>query len=93
MHDSFRTVDFLLFRPSRDLGEIARECADSLPRIIRSLARGLGAEGHGGAEFLSYLLFDPAYTSRLVELGYADGISDWDRVERLLASVKTVPDM
>jgi NTE family protein len=82
----FRHVDFLLFRPSLDLGEIASECAGGLPRSIRSLARSFGAEGRGGAEFLSYLLFDPVFTSRLVDLGYSDGLRDWKRVERLLST-------
>lgn len=81
---AFRPVDFLLFRPSRDLGDIARECADRLPRAIRSLARSFGAESRGGAEFLSYLLFDPVFTTRLADLGYSDGMREWGRVARLL---------
>jgi NTE family protein len=81
-----RRVDFLLFRPSRDLGEIARECADGLPRAIRSLARSFGAEGRGGSEFLSYLLFDPSFTSRLVDLGFSDCQREWKKVERLIGS-------
>jgi NTE family protein len=80
----FRPVDFLLFRPSQDLGEIARECVGGLPKFLRSVARSVGAEKRGGAEFLSYLLFDPAYTSRLFELGVADGIRDWPLVKKLL---------
>jgi NTE family protein len=80
----FHHVDLLLFRPSRDLGDIARECADGLPRSIRSLARSFGAEGHGGSEFLSYLLFDPVYTGRLVDLGLEDGRREWSRIERLM---------
>lgn len=88
---SFRHVDFLLFRPSRDLGEIARECADGLPRAIRSLARSVGAEGRGGAEFLSYLLFDPVFTTRLVDLGFEDCHREWTKVERLMNSPTPVP--
>jgi len=81
---AFRPVDFLLFRPSRDLGEIAMECVDGLPRSIRSLARSLGAEGRGGSDFLSYLLFDPVFTSRLIDLGYSDAHREWTKVDRLL---------
>ncbi len=79
----FRHVDFLLFRPSRDLEAIAGDCADRLPRPIRSLARAFGADGKGGAAFLSYLLFDPVFTSRLVDLGFEDGHREWTKVERL----------
>jgi NTE family protein len=81
---AFRPVRFLLFRPSRDLGDVARECADGLPRAIRALARSFGAEGRGGSEFLSYLLFDPQYTVRLVDLGFEDCHREWKRVEQLL---------
>jgi len=88
---SFRHVEFLLFRPSRDLGEIARECADGLPRAIRSLARSVGAEGRGGADFLSYLLFDPVFTTRLVDLGFEDCHREWTKVERLMNSPTAVP--
>ena len=87
----FRPVEFLMFRPSRNLGDIARECADGLPRSIRSLARAFGAEGRGGADFLSYLLFDPVFTSRLVDLGFADAHREWKKVERLLTSPVVVP--
>jgi NTE family protein len=80
----FAAVDFLLFRPSRDLGDLARESSDALPRILRPVARSLGAEGRGGADFLSYLLFDPGYTNRLFQLGHADGLDGWDRIEKLL---------
>jgi len=88
---SFRPVRFLLFRPSRDLGDIARECAAGLPRAIRPLARSFGAEGRGGSDFLSYLLFDPLFTGRLVELGLEDCRREWPRVEALLTSPLEVP--
>jgi len=87
--DSYRTVQFLLFRPSRDLGEIAQESEEGLPRIIRSLARRLGTRGRGEAEFLSYLLFDPAFTGKLVDLGYTDGLREWPRLEKLLQEAST----
>jgi NTE family protein len=88
---AFRPVTFLLFRPSRDLGDIARECADGLPRTIRALARSFGAEGRGGSEFLSYLLFDPQYTGRLVDLGFEDCHREWKRVEQLLTTPVGLP--
>ena len=87
----FRHVDFLLFRPSRDLGEIASEFAEGLPRPIRSIARSFGAESRGGSEFLSYLLFDPGFTSRLVDLGFSDCQREWKKVERLLHGAAAIP--
>lgn len=67
-----RPVDLLMLRPSRDLGSIAGEFTVRLPKTVNLLVRAMGGLRVGGQDFLSYLLFEPAYTTRLVELGYTD---------------------
>src|SRR2546429_1195219 len=85
--DGLRVVRLLVLRPSRDLGALAAGSWAKLPPEIRWVVRGMGGHRATAVDFLSYLLFDPAYTSTLIELGYADGRREWPRIERFLAAV------
>ena len=83
--DGLRAIELLMLRPSRDLGAIAVESSEPLPRTIGLLLRGLGGRREESAEFLSYLLFEPWYTARLIELGYSDTRAQWSAIERFLS--------
>ena len=85
--DGLRVVRLLVLRPSRDLGALAAGSWAKLPPEIRWVVRGMGGHRATAVDFLSYLLFDPAYTSTLIELGYADARREWPRIERFLAAV------
>jgi NTE family protein len=75
----YRIVRELCIRPSRDLGEIAFECAENRPwapglrayltgAMVRYVARGTPGEG----DLLSYVLFDHSYAEQLINLGMTD---------------------
>ena len=78
-----KPVDFLWIQPSEDLGELAKQYARNLPWIIRYLLRGLGSLEQAG-EIISYLLFDPAFCSRLTEIGYRDAYARQAEIEAML---------
>jgi NTE family protein len=82
-----RPVSLLMLRPSRNLGTVAATSGAKLPGAIRWAVRGMGGQRATAVDFLSYLLFDPAYTSALIDLGYADGRAEWPRIEQFLAGV------
>jgi NTE family protein len=84
--DDLRHVDLLVVRPSLDLGALARPHFHRLPPLMRSIVKGIGGEREGAADFVSYLLFDPAYTVPLMQLGYDDARAQWDEIERFLAA-------
>jgi NTE family protein len=84
--DGLRPVRLLLLRPSRDLGALALAQRVRLPPLVRWVVRGMGGQRAAAAGFLSYLLFDPGYTTALIELGYADAGSQWSRIERFLSA-------
>ena len=76
-------VEVCVVRPSRDIGELALEEVDSLPRVLRHLIGGLGKPAEA-AELISYLLFEPAFTQRLIELGHRDALAQREAIERYL---------
>ena len=64
-----RPIPLLVIRPSVDLGSLAADQFKQLPATLRYLTRGIGASPERGADFVSYLAFDPSYTRPLIELG------------------------
>ncbi len=82
--DGLRPISLLVLRPSRNLGALARGTGAALPSLLRWSVRMMGGERAAGADFLSYLVFDPTYTNTLIELGYEDGQAAWGRIEPFL---------
>lgn len=82
--DGLREVDLCVLRPSQDLGALAADCGARLPRTVRFVMRTLGGAPERQTAFLSYLLFEPAYTDRLIELGRTDAVAQWGAIEPLL---------
>ena len=80
----YRVVDFLVIRPSEDLGRIASEYEKHLPRSFRYLTRGLGTRETADADFLSLLMFVPQYLQRLIEIGERDANSRIDQIQRVV---------
>ena len=70
-----RKVDFLWLRPSQDIGNLAGDLFDKLPRVIKYLIGGLGSSKEA-SELTSYLLFDPDFCGRLIKVGYEDTITN-----------------
>lgn len=83
---SLRKVDLLVLRPSRDLGKLANEYEARLPGAFRFLTRGLGTRETKSNDFLSLVMFQSDYLSRLVEIGESDTEARRGDVERFLAS-------
>ncbi len=79
-----RRVELLVLRPSRDLGAMARGYEVRLPPSISLLVRAMGGRRSGASDLVSYLLFDPTFTSDLVTLGYEDTIARRADVEAFL---------
>lgn len=81
----FRTVEVLWLGPSSDFSDIAAELADRVPPIVRYLMRGLGPD-EAITELLSYLLFDPEFCGRLIELGRKDATASKPQIEEFFAT-------
>ena len=81
-----RLIKLFQIRPSRDLGAMARGYVPRLPMLMDAIVKSIGGREERGADFLSYLLFEPEYTGLLMELGHEDAMGQWAEMERLLAT-------
>ena len=73
----WKPIESLHLRPSTDISEIAQNEYHSMPGVLRLMLNLLGAQQHSG-DLLSFLLFEPGFTSILIELGYQDGLQSRD---------------
>ncbi len=76
-----KRIPALCISPSVDIGEIARQKAHHMPRILRL---SINAFGHldEASEILSYLLFDSEFCRNLIEIGYNDALKQKTDIER-----------
>jgi NTE family protein len=70
--DGLRPVEILTLRPSQDVARIAAEYEIDLPPAFRFAMRGLGSRETESPDWLSMLLFEPAYIRRVMDLGESD---------------------
>jgi NTE family protein len=75
-----RPIETLVISPSRRIDTIAGRHRGSLPRALRVVLGGIGGMRRSGSTLLSYLLFEPAFTRALMELGYEDTMARRDEV-------------
>jgi len=79
-----KKVSSLWIRPSEDIGFLASGQFDRLPTVVRYLMAGLGSSNEA-SELTSYLLFDPDYCGKLVDLGYQDAWAQSEEIIRFLS--------
>ncbi|AGH95545.1 patatin-like phospholipase family protein [Pseudobdellovibrio exovorus] len=77
----FKKIPALCISPSQDLGEIARQHAHRLPRLIRMTISAFGSLDEA-SEILSYLLFDPHFCRKAIEMGYNDAMDSKSQIEQ-----------
>ncbi len=81
-----RLIDTLTISPSKSLASIAREYIDELPSSTRRFLTYTGSiRGSGSGGALSYILFEPGYCQRLLELGYDDAIAKTEQILEFFA--------
>src|SRR5204863_1366 len=71
-----RHVDALVLRPSQDLGVIATEFENELPRALRHIIRGLGSRDTNRSDVIATLLFQPLYIRKMLEILDRDTVRD-----------------
>lgn len=69
-----KKVEYLMIKPSIDIGHLASGEVKNLPRTIRYLISSLGTNQQGG-DLISYLAFTPSFCGKLIKVGYMDGMA------------------
>jgi NTE family protein len=82
--DGFKPVKLLTLRPSMDLGKLAYEYESQLPKAFRFFTRGLGTKQTRSPDFLSLVLFQPDYLTKIMEVGEADAAARADDIAEFL---------
>ncbi|MET0208613.1 MAG: patatin-like phospholipase family protein, partial [Burkholderiaceae bacterium] len=92
-----RPIDALVIAPSRPLDSLAADHASALPPAMRALLRSVGVSGEGanasGSALLSYLLFEPEYTTELITLGMADTLARRSDIQRFFGWPAQAPQI
>lgn len=71
-HDSYlKEIPALCISPNINIGELARQYAHRLPRIVRSSLNTFGSLDDAN-EIISYLMFDADFCKKLISHGYDD---------------------
>lgn len=79
-----RPVDTMMISPSVEINEIAQLYTQSLPLLMRSLYRAIGAMSPNGSTLLSYVLFEAPFCQALIELGRNDTLQKKDELLQFL---------
>jgi NTE family protein len=79
-----KKVEIVLVRPSEDLGRLATAYEPRLPRAFRYLTRSLGTRETASPDFLSYLMFQPDYLAKLIEIGERDAEAKLPEIRRVV---------
>ena len=81
----FRPVEVVAISPSEPIESIAMRHVKTLPRRVRSFLKTFGGTESSGMALASYLLFEPTFTSELIDLGKHDAHQQADRIRALFS--------
>ena len=82
--NGFKPIELLVLRPSQDLGRLAAKYEKDLPPSVKLLTSAMGAGETESPDVLSMLMFEPAYTQTLIEIGERDVESRFDELRGFL---------
>jgi len=81
-----KPVDILLIRPSVKFDTLASDFEHYLPKSMRLLLSIVGANKKGsGSSLASYLLFEKAYCTALIDIGYQDAMLQIEDIKQFMA--------
>ncbi len=80
-------VDVLSISPSKSIDSIAQEHIHELPSSLKLFLKITGATAQGGGtSAASYLLFEPGFCRKLIDLGYRDALAKQTAIQDFFQS-------
>jgi len=89
--EDLQPIDVVSVSPSMPLNQLAEDHIHELPRSVRAFLRVSGASTKGGASAASYLLFEPGFCRKLLELGYADANKQERQIRSFFGLIQPEP--
>lgn len=86
-----RRVEALVIRPSQDLGVVASQFENELPRALRHIIRGLGSRDTNRSDMIATLLFQPMFIRKMIEIGERDGARRAEDIAAFLGMPRQAP--
>ncbi|NRD73182.1 patatin-like phospholipase family protein [Shewanella sp. VB17] len=77
---SLNPIQTLVIKPSEDLSQLASRYYDEMPFAVKSMLKPIGINQQTDSSIVSYLLFERAYCSALINLGYQDAMCQIDEI-------------
>ena len=74
----------MVINPTQNFNEVASDCYEHMPLAVRMLLRSIGIKKNSESSLASYLMFEKAYTRKLIEYGYQDGLKRLDEMRTFL---------
>jgi len=81
--EKFKKIETFVISPSEDIGQIAKEEERHLKPFIKFLVNRLGSDEEV-SDLVSYILFEPPYTQRLIDLGKKDALNRKEEIEKFI---------
>jgi NTE family protein len=90
--ENMRIIDLLVIYPTVEFDEIAAKHIKDLPRAMRLGMKVIGAsESGGGGSLASYLLFEKAFCTELIDCGYRDAMAQKDSILEFFNPSRIMP--
>jgi NTE family protein len=83
-HPKYSKIDHMIISPSEDIGRVAKDMFDTLPKAFRIALKFIGINKSGGNALISYLMFNKPFCNYLIELGYKDAQNRRDEIIQFL---------
>lgn len=79
--NDLQPIEFISISPSEPIDKLAEEYIHELPASLKTFLRITGATRRGGGiSAASYLLFEPGFCRKLIDLGFRDALREKNRI-------------